>query len=72
MDKYWLKYVDEAETNSLAEEILELLRERLCLVTRSASWPISYRLAKTPPIEMPFLVSCDRSIRTTVHSLDCW
>ncbi|MGO9275215.1 MAG: hypothetical protein ACLQOO_34105 [Terriglobia bacterium] len=47
VEEYWLKYVDETETNSLVEEILDVLTERLCSATGSVRWPVSHRVAKT-------------------------
>ena len=47
IEEYWLNCIDEVETDSLVEEILEVLSERLCSATRTAKWPMIHRLAKT-------------------------
>jgi len=47
VEEYWLNYIDEGETDSLVDEILEVLTERLRRATGSARWPGSYRVLKT-------------------------
>jgi hypothetical protein len=54
IEEYWLNCIDEDETNSLVEDILAALTERLCSATGSTKWPVSHRVPKTKDRESFF------------------